>query len=222
MCETRRVPLIHHMTHIEHLPRIIAEGGLVCDAEAARRNLCSKSIAYSGIKERRAATPVQNLRGEKIAAGGMLSDYVPFYFSNRSPMLGAIYKRAIDDPTVLQRDVIYLVSSAEAVSKTDLTWCFTDGHGIEGLTEFYDDFNDLPKVDWDAVRTWRWGGKWLAKDPDVKRRKQAEFLVHGRFPWELIERFAVIDKKAMADVVRLLDQAGRKAHVTVEPKWYYD
>src|SRR5438445_13659537 len=100
MCETPRVPLIHHITHIEHLPRILKEGGLVCDAEAARRNLCSKSIAYSGIKQRRAMTPVQNLRGETIAAGGMLSDYVPFYFCNRSPMLGAIYKRNIDDSSV--------------------------------------------------------------------------------------------------------------------------
>src|SRR5437867_931792 len=170
MCETSRVPLIHHMTHIEHLPRIIAEGGLVCDAEAARRNLCSRSIAYSGIKERRAGTPVQNLRAEPVAAGGMLCDYVPFYFCNRSPMLGAIKQRSIDDPTVAQRDVIYLVASTETVAQTNLTWCFTDGHGIEGLTDFYQDLDDLDAIDCDAVRTWRWGGKWLLQNPDVKRK----------------------------------------------------
>ncbi len=85
------------MTHIEHLPRIIGKGGLVCDAEAARQNLCSKSIAYGSIKERRAITPVQNLRGEKIAAGGVLADYVPFDFCNRSPMLGAVHKKLVPD-----------------------------------------------------------------------------------------------------------------------------
>jgi hypothetical protein len=216
------VPLIHHITHIEHLPRIIAEGALVCDAGAARRNLSSKSIAYGAIKERRAVTPVQNLKGEPIAAGGMLCDYVPFYFCNRSPMLGAIYKRNIDDASVMQRDVIYLVSSTEAVAKTDLTWCFTDGHAIEGFTEFYDDYNDLPKVDWKAVDTWRWGGRWLDKDPDVKRRKQAEFLVHDRFPWELVERIAVMDEPMMRQVVALLERARRRPRVTIEPKWYYD
>jgi hypothetical protein len=222
MCETPRVPLIHHITHIEHLPRILKEGGLVCDAEAARRNLCSKSIAYGSIKERRAMTKVQNLRGEKIAAGGMLSDYVPFYFCNRSPMLGAVHKGLIPDYAGGQREIIYLVATAEAVAKTNLTWCFTNGHGIEGLTEFYDDLTELTKIDWNAVETWRWGGRWLEKDPDVKRRKQAEFLVHARFPWQLIERISVIDESMMREVVRHLGQGGRRPRVTIEPKWYYD
>jgi hypothetical protein len=222
MCETRRVRLIHHITHIEHLPGIIEKGGLVCDAEAAKQNLCSKSIAYGSIKERRAMTPVQNLRGEKIAAGGMLADYVPFYFCNRSPMLGAAHKGLVPGYTEGQKEVIYLVGSAETVAKTDLTWCFTDGHGIEGPTEFYDDLADLKKVDWVAVDTWRWGGKWLGQDPDVKRRKQAEFLVHGKFPWELVERIAVIDREIAARVTQLLGGAGHSTRVTIEPKWYYN
>jgi hypothetical protein len=220
MCETPRVPLIHHITHIEHLPRILKEGGLVCDAEAARRNLCSKSIAYSAIKERRAMTNVQNLRGEKIAAGGVLADYVPFYFCNRSPMLGAVHKKLVPG-TEGQREIIYLVASAEAVARTDLTWCFTDGHGIEGLTNFYDDLTDLNKVDWGAVETWRWGGRWLENDPDVKRRKQAEFLVHARFPWELLERIAVMDGGIATMVKEIITGVRHQPRVTIEPKWYY-
>jgi len=216
------VRLIHHITHIEHLARIIAEGGLVCDADAATCNLCSKSIAYGSIKERRAMTKVQNLRGEKIAAGGMLSDYVPFYFCNRSPMLGAVHKGLIPDYAGGQREIIYLVASAEAVAKTNLTWCFTDGHGIEGLTEFYDDLTELTKIDWNAVETWRWGGRWLEIDPDVKRRKQAEFLVHAKFPWELIERIAVLDRSTAAKVREIISGVGHQPRVTIESNWYYD
>jgi hypothetical protein len=222
MCETRRVRLIHHITHIEHLPRVIEKGGLVCDADAAKQNLCSKSIAYNAIKERRAITPVQNLGGEKIAAGGVLSDYVPFYFCNRSPMLAAIHKGWVPGYDEGQSQVIYLVASAEAVAKTDRIWCFTDGHGIEGLTEFYDDLADLTKVDWNAVETWRWGGRWLEKDPDVKRRKQAEFLVHEKFPWELVERIAVIDDTTAAKVTSIVTRAAHRPRVTIEPKWYYN
>lgn len=222
MCETRRVPLIHHMTHIEHLPGIIAEGGLVCDAEARRRGLCSKSIAYSGIKARRAVTPVQNLRGETIAAGGMLGDYVPFYFSNRTPMLGAIAKKLIDDPTVEQRDIIYFVSSTEEVARSGLTWCFTDGHGIEGFTDFYQDLNNLDQVDWDAVKTWRWGGKWLSQNPDVKRKKQAEFLVHARFPWTLVERIGVMDAEIASLVRGIIRGADHQPPVAIERDWYYN
>ena len=111
MCENWPVTPIHHMTHVEHLPSIIGKGGLLCDAEAARQNFCSRSIAYSSIKERRAMTPVQNLRGEQVAAGGMLSDYVPFYFCNRSPMLGAVHKKLVPGYDHGQREVVYLVSS---------------------------------------------------------------------------------------------------------------
>ncbi|HYI96996.1 MAG TPA: DUF4433 domain-containing protein [Bryobacteraceae bacterium] len=214
--------LIHHITHIEHLPRIIGEGGLVCDSEAAKRNLCSKSIAYSAIKERRAITPVQNIRGEKVAAGGMLSDYVPFYFCNRSPMLAAIHKGLVPGYDEGQSHVIYLVSSAEAVANTDRIWCFTDGHGVEGLTEFYDDLADLDEVDWNAVETWRWGGRWLMQDPDVKRKKQAEFLVHAKCPWELVDRIVVLDGTIAEKVRNILISAVHRPRVTVEPKLYYN
>jgi ssDNA thymidine ADP-ribosyltransferase, DarT len=222
MCETWRVQLIHHMTHIEHLPRIIGKGGLVCDAEAARQNLCLKSIAYGSIKERRAMTPVQNLRGEKLAAGGMLADYVPFYFCNRSPMLGAVHKNLVPGYNDGQRKIIYLVGSVEAVAKSDLTWCFTDGHGIEGLTDFYDNLADLKKVDWNAVETWRWGGRWLLQDPDMKRRKQAEFLVHSRFPWELVERIGVMDSGMAAAVKEVITRAPHQPHMAIERDWYYN
>jgi hypothetical protein len=209
------------MTHVEHLSGIISEGALVCDAEAARRSLSSKSIAYSGIKARRAVTPVQNLQGEAIAAGGMLSDYVPFYFCNRSPMLGAIYMGKIDNP-IAQREVIYLVSSTERIAPTDLTWCFTDGHGIEGFTDFFDDLADLNQLDWKAIDTWRWGGKWLQQDPHVKRKKQAEFLVHERFPWTLVERIGVMDAEMASVVKEIIRGAAHQPPVAIEPKWYYN
>jgi hypothetical protein len=61
-----------------------------------------------------------------------------------------------------------------------------------------------------------------SRDPDVKRRKQAEFLVHGKFPLHLIERIAVIDETMMQEVIKLLKEGGCTARVTIERKWYYD
>ena len=137
-------------------------------------------------------------------------------------MLGAIKQRTIDDPTVSQRDVIYFVSSTEAVARTDLTWCFTDGHGIEGLTDFYENLDDLDEIDWDAVRTWRWGGRWLLENPDVKRKKQAEFLVHARFPWTLVERIGVMDREMADNVTQLIEAAEHRPRVAIERDWYYN
>ncbi|HEY5297264.1 MAG TPA: DUF4433 domain-containing protein [Verrucomicrobiae bacterium] len=199
-----------------------ADAKRVCDAEAERHGLCKQSIAYDNIKERRKRWPVQTLAGQSVAAGGVLADYVPFYFSNRSPMLGAIHKGHVPAYQGGQRDVIYIVARAESVAAAGLVWCFTDGHGVEKVTEFYERLADLTRVDWDAVRTWRWGGKWLLADPDIMRRKQAEFLVHQRFPWTLVERIGVLDAAMATQVRAALAGATHQPSVTIERNWYYD
>lgn len=214
---------IYHITHIKNLPAILREDGLRCDAEAERRGLCAQSIAYDTIKERRRRRSVMNLRGETVGAGGLLPEYVPFYFCNRSPMLGAIHKGQVPAYQGGQREVVYLVSSVEAVAAANgLRWCFTDGHAVEAVTDFFDRLADLTKVDRAAVETWRWGGKWLLSDPDVKRRKQAEFLVHGRFPWRLVTQLGVLDACMATDVRRVIAGTGHLPGVTIEPKWYYN
>jgi len=213
---------IYHITHIANLPAILREDGLLCDAEAERRGLCAQSIAYDTIKERRKRRRVQTLRGESVAAGGVVADYVPFYFCNRSPMLGAIHKGGVPAYQGGQRDVVYLVAHAEQVAAQLSNWCFTDGHAVEAVTEFFSDLKDLERVDWNAVQTWRWGGRWLLADPDIKRRKQAEFLVHGRFPWPQVHSIGVLDA-AMATCVRAaLANSVHKPRVTIEPNWYYN
>lgn len=213
---------IHHITHIGNLPRILVEGGLVCDAAVAQHRLCTQVIAYDSIKQRRAVRPVQKLLFGNVAAGGVVADYVPFYFCNRSPMLAAIHKGLVPGYDGGQSEVIYLVSSAEAVAASGLVWCFTDGHAVEGMTEFFDDLTDLPRVDWEAVGTWKWGGRWLLNNPDVKRRKQAEFLVHQRFPWELVQRITVFDRAMAGRVTDTLASTAHRPGVTVEANWYYN
>ena len=213
---------IYHITHFANLDSIIRRGGLACDADAERQHLCQQSIAYDDLKARRRRRLVEKLDGGAVAAGGMLPDYVPFYFCNRSPMLGAIHKGQVPGYQGGQHDVIYLVSHAEAVAKSDLVWCFTDGHAVEAVTQFFDELEDLQRIDWTAVRTWRWGGRWLLGNPDVKRRKQAEFLVHGTFPWNLVDQIGVLDENMAVGVKGSLRDARHKPKVTIQPDWYYN
>lgn len=219
---THEMTPIYHITHIANLPAILQEDGLLCDAEAERRGLCAQSIAYDTIKERRKRRRVENLKGQPVAAGGVLADYVPFYFCNRSPMLGAIHKGSVPAYQGGQRDVVYLVAQAEAVAAALPNWCFTDGHAVEAVTDFCSELKDLNRVDWNAVQTWRWGGRWRLADPDVTRRKQAEFLVHGRFPWSQLHSIGVLDQTMAAQVRAALAQAAHKPRVTTEPNWYYN
>jgi hypothetical protein len=208
------------MTHVENLPQIVAEGGLVCDAEAERRELCKQSIAYTELKQRRATRPVEKLFFGQIAAGGVLADYVPFYFTIRSPMLYAIKGGYVQHFKGRQSDVVYFVSSVEAIAASDRVWCFTNGHAVEGVTEFFDSLADLDKVDWEVIRDWSWQN--TLADLDRKRRKQAEFLVHRRVPWKLITKIGVLNRGKGEVVSKLIAGMDHQPGVTVEPDWYYN
>lgn len=118
-----------------------------------------------------------------------------------------------------QSDVIYLVSSAEALAASRLQWCFTNGHALEGVTEFYDDLKDLDKVDWGVIESWSW--KNTLTDLDRKRRKQAEFLVHGRVPWKFIITVAVLNRAKNDLVAKAIEACEHLPSVTIQPDWYY-
>jgi hypothetical protein len=211
---------IYHITHISNLAKIVAENALVCDDEAERRGLCNQSIAYSELKERRRIRQVEKLFFGHVAAGGVLSDYVPFYFANRSPMLYAIHTGQVPQFQGKQNDVVYLVSSAESVAASGCPWCFTNGHAVEGVTEFYDDLKDLPQVNWAVINSWSW--KNTLSEPDRKRLKQAEFLVHRSCPWTLVERIGVLNQSIAAQVREIIAGAAHQPAVTIEPNWYYN
>lgn len=163
--------------------------------------------------------PVQTLTGNPVAAGGVVADYVPFYFANRSPMLYAIHSKSVPSFSGGEREVIYLVSSVERAASLGQSWCFTNGHAVEAVTDFIDQLSSLDQVDWNLIGDWSWRD--TPADPDRKRRKQAEFLVHQAFPWFAVERIAVMSESVAAEVRRIMSDHGLTLHVTVESKWYY-
>jgi len=52
-------PKIYHITHVENLPRILADGCLFSDAVINQRGGPSKTIGMSTIKQRRLSLPVK-------------------------------------------------------------------------------------------------------------------------------------------------------------------
>jgi len=157
-----------------------------------------------------------------VAAGGTLDDYVPFYLANRSPMLYSIHTGYVEGYTGGQQQVIYLVSTVEKVIAGDRRWAFTDGHAVEEVTDFYDNLDDLSKVDWRLIEHWSW--KSTETDPDRKRRKQAEFLVHRSVPWNWLDRIGVMSQAMARQVRQVLDETEveHRPRVAIEPRWYYD
>jgi len=84
------------------------------------------------------------------------------------------------------------------VDEAGLRWVFTEGHADMGYTDFFDDFRDLIKIDWPLMEERYWHD--TDDDPDRKRRRQAEFLVHQFFPWELVSYVGVYDH-SIAEVI---------------------
>lgn len=59
------------------------------------------------------------------------------------------------------------------------------------------------------------------RDPDIKEGKQAECLVHGSFPWQLVSRIGTISRLFQDTVQATLGSAAHVPQVVVERGWYF-
>lgn len=151
--------------------------------------------------------------------GGVLHDYVPFYFGFRSPMLYTINRGNVPGCPEGQTPILHLVTTAEAIEAQGLAFAFTDGHAVVNYSEFYDSLVDLDKVDWDIMRANFWAD--TDEDGDRKRRRQAEFLVYEFLSWSLIAEIGVIDLAIQAQVQQMLQNMNQPIPVRVHRNWYY-
>lgn len=204
---------IFHITHVDNLASIMRAGGLLCFNALRRAGMRWVSIAYPQIQRRRAVKAVP------CDPGGPIHDYVPFFLAPRPPMLYAIHTGQVAGCPQGQAPVIYLVSTAQAVQAAGLRFLFTDGHALHQLTEFYDDLAHLDRVDWLVLRSRSWYD--TPQDPDRKRRRQAEFLVHHACPWRLIQEIGVIDAAMQERVAQEIAHYRHKPAVTICREWYY-
>lgn len=206
--------LIFHITHVDNLPKIIEAGGLRCDRLRAQSTDAAVCIAHQHIKDRRAR------RAVPCAARGFVSDYVPFYFAPRSPMLYTINRGNVEGYTQGQRPIVHLVSSVQGAVALGKPWCFTDGHAEMAFSNFFDDLENLDKIDWSVMKSKMWND--TDAQPDRKRKRQAEFLVHEFFPWTAVDAIGVIDTEMKDRVVRILGNSTHSPYVHVKRNWYYD
>ncbi len=204
---------IYHITPIDNLESIISEGGLLAYNVMLETGTNYTNIAYENIQDRRARIRVP------CGAGGVLHDYVPFYFAPRSPMLYTINQGNVPNYTQGQAALIHLVSDVEDIDARGLDFVFTDGHAVMQFTDFFDDLDYLGAIDWDVMESRYWSD--TNEDNDRKRRRQAEFLVRNFFPWELITEIGVINYTIQSQVENILQIFTDQTPVRVHKDWYY-
>ena len=200
--------IIYHITHVDNLAGMIREGRLWCDVQRISRNLMNTNIGYSHIKERRMRHPVT------VAAGGTLGTTVPFNFCPRSVLLFVV-AQGHENYSSGQRPIVHLISSIQVVLAIGRPWFFTDRHADLGYASQFDTLDRLDEVDWSVMPLKYWA------DPEVKERRQAEFLVHDWCPWSAIEVIGVIDRALMEQVETVLTTAPHQPRIEIHRDWYY-
>jgi hypothetical protein len=204
---------LYHITHVDNIGSIMECGALCCDADRAEWGVRPLEIADLKLKQRRLRRRVD------VPPGGVLADYVPFYFAPRSPMLNYISHGNV--PGCRQDDVVYVVTTVENIQRARLSFVFTDMHPLHAFSKQSNDPAELPEViDWRLMRERYWFSD-PERDPDRKLRRQAEFLVHRQLPGELITTLAVRNTAAARQVLAAPKAARRQIGVHVKPDWYF-
>lgn len=206
---------ILRLIHIENLPLLLTRNGLHAPNHVPKDGLPYRAIHDIEVQRKRCG------RGIPCGPQGKMPDYVPFYFGYRSPMLLQHHTNKVPGHTEGQSPLIYLRSTVQAISEQGLRYVFSDGHGLQKFTSWFDNISELNKVDWDMVNNRLWFD--TDEDNDRQRRKQAEFLVHRYCDWSLILDIVVIDQETKSKVQKIFNSFPVTLHrkITVQKNWYY-
>jgi hypothetical protein len=208
-------PSVYHITHIDNLAAIVAASCLFSDAVMVAGRIGATSIGMFSIKERRLRLPVP------CHPGDFVGEYVPFYFCPRSVMLFVISRRNNADLAYQggQETIVHLVADMhEVIAWADACgrrWAFSKSNAGAYYTGFFASPADLHEVDWAAVRSTDF------RDAATRDGKQAEFLVHESFPWELVSSIGVHSAAMKARVEAVIAQASHRPSVVIQRGWYY-
>lgn len=206
---------IYHITHADNIASIVAANQLRCDMAITAAGGPPVSIGMGHIKGSRFRRPVP------CHPGDMVAEYVPFNFCPRSVMLYLIYManhpqltyRGGQGPIVhLQADMDQVVGWAD---KARVRWAATQSNAAAAYAEFICSKADLHRIPWDDVANNDF------RTEKVKEGKQAEFLLHGGLPWDLVVRIGVRSMVIKSQVEAAMATAVHRPAVTIEPSWYF-
>lgn len=200
---------LYRMTHLQNIPHVLQYG--ITHVNSPNKNEDFVSIGDSSLINSRSAFRLPN--------GKRLGDYIPFYFGVRMPMLYVIQNGFNGVEAIAPRNIVYCITSVGAIIDNDLDFVYTNGHAVDNFTEFFnpDDVDDIEDhIDFKAVKAQYWKKD---TDLDLKRRKEAEFLVLGDVPEEAIIGFVVYNQTAADAIKEMENFEGKKLHV--QPNYYF-
>jgi len=199
---------LFRITHIQNIPHILQYGITHVTSDNSNPNFIT--IGDGSLISRRNSFSIPN---EKV-----LGDYIPFYFGVRMPMLYVIQNGFNGLQAVSAEEIVYCVSTIGQILTHNLDFLFTDGHATDKLSSFYSsqDISNLENIiDWQAVKSKYWNND---NDLDLKRRKEAEFLVASDIPVSAILGFAVYNDNSKR---KLVESGISEALIKIKREFYF-
>ena len=204
---------IFRITHVDNVGWILRHGVHCRSSSSFDPNFIAIGSAELIEKRKGRAVPVP--------PGGMLSDYVPFYFTPWSKMSYNIKTGYAGVTRRANREIAILVSSLPTLVKRKVPFVFTNYHAYTAQAdEFFTDLDGLHRVNWPLLRS-----RDFRNDPENPRKSgeyQAEALVHRCLPLDALLGIACYDAEAHAMLSRAAQQARAATPIKVLPNWYFD
>ena len=198
---------LYRMVHIANMGHIIQYG--ITHKDSLASNPSYLPIGDNSLIDVRS--------GKRLPDGTRLGDYIPFYFHYRMPMLYVLQKGFNQLPACPADQIVYCISSVQKVLDLGLDFIFTNGHAAAGLSSFYDK-KDVERIttllDFEAITASYWKSE---HDLDLKRRKEAEFLILGDVPSEAILGFAAFNESAQKQIANFSPQQP----IIIRPNYYF-
>ena len=202
--------LIFRITHRDNVAWVL-DHGLHCET-SSRRDPDHVDIGSAELIAKR------RHRRVPVAPFGPLSDYVPFYFTPRSPMLLNILTGRSDVRRREAREIVVIVTSLTTIAASGSSFVYTDRHAYLETARFFNDLVHLNEIRWDILRASDYRRD--PDDPDKLQRYQAEALVHKTVRLDQLRGIACYDAETKAGLTRLLDDRGMTMPVFAQPRWY--
>lgn len=90
---------------------------------------------------------------------------------------------------------------------------FTDGNAASDATQFYNNTEDLNKIDWEVLKAERW-----TELPDGKRKRCAEVLVPDSISFDSVRRIVVENEHARVAAGHAISFS---LPIDVKPEWFF-
>ncbi len=203
--------LIFRITHRRNLPWLL-DHGLHCPSSDTQDDAFI-TIGSDDIIQGRATHRVP------MAPGGVLADYIPFYFTPYSPMLLNI----VTGRNVQKRpksDIVILVSSLPKVEEAGIQYLFSDRHAYLINAEFSNNIADLATmVRWDLLQARDF--KKDPEDPEKSELYQAEALIHRHLPVDALKGVVTYNEQVKNETQALVDERQLGLSIYSKPSWFF-